>query len=64
MWRLQRDVPDPYGDKRGSRVASSWIVDLDNGLLTLRKKVEQFFRIGLHEIQNNAAMDVFQPIPF
>lgn len=67
-WKLQGDIPYPFGDRRECLVNSSWVIDLDNSLVTLRKKNSIWYQIHLEEtLQNRPAsiadMKILTPLP-
>ncbi|KAK2808412.1 hypothetical protein FQN50_004797 [Emmonsiellopsis sp. PD_5] len=63
-WRPQHDIPYPFGDTRECLVHSSWIVDLDNDLVTLRKKGRNHYQIRLSQVlqKQTASVDDMHPM--
>ncbi|EGC48646.1 predicted protein [Histoplasma capsulatum var. duboisii H88] len=53
-------VPYPFGDRRECLVYSSWVVDLDNDLVTLRKKDRNHYQIRLSQELPTTPVDVFR----
>lgn len=65
-WRMQYDIPSPFGDHRECLVSTVWTVDLDRDILTVQKK-NLNLRVPLDRLRGGrifiSDMEPFEPPP-